>query len=121
MRLQAKDGDYTSGVWQFEGDMYVPSGSTGVAVMQVMGGINGGSAAPTPFGPANVYNRWIHVNVIHDSDNKSIWTENSAWTPQTLALEAVLMNRTVRVREWSRGGGISRSGSVISFCVYKSL
>ncbi|GLJ30113.1 hypothetical protein SUGI_0595570 [Cryptomeria japonica] len=89
MRLQAKGGDYTSGVWQFEGDMYVPSGSTGVAVMQVMGGVNGGSAAlqirvydgalkqygstaPTPFGPANVYNWWIHVNVIHDADKKHI-------------------------------------------------
>ncbi|GLJ30114.1 hypothetical protein SUGI_0595580 [Cryptomeria japonica] len=89
MRFRAKGGDYTSGVWQFEGDMYVPSGSTGVAAMQVMGGANGvsaalqirvydgvlkeyGSSPATSFGPANIYDRWIHLNVIHDADNKHI-------------------------------------------------
>ncbi|KAH9289655.1 hypothetical protein KI387_033772 [Taxus chinensis] len=87
MRFKTQGGDYTSGVWQFEGDMFVPSGSTGVAVMQVMGGKNGGSAAlqirvydgklvqygsdaARELGSASVYDRWIHLNVIHDSDKK---------------------------------------------------
>ncbi|CAN6325958.1 unnamed protein product [Urochloa humidicola] len=30
--------DYSSGVWQFEGYGYVPSGATGVSIMQVFGG-----------------------------------------------------------------------------------
>ncbi|KAK6259024.1 Alginate lyase 2 - like 2 [Theobroma cacao] len=30
--------DYSSGVWQFEGQAYVPSGTTGTSIMQVFGG-----------------------------------------------------------------------------------
>uniref|UniRef100_A0A0E0F9Y9 Alginate lyase 2 domain-containing protein n=1 Tax=Oryza meridionalis TaxID=40149 RepID=A0A0E0F9Y9_9ORYZ len=29
--------DYSSGVWQFEGTGYVPSGTTGMSIMQVFG------------------------------------------------------------------------------------
>uniref|UniRef100_A0ACD5Y545 Uncharacterized protein n=1 Tax=Avena sativa TaxID=4498 RepID=A0ACD5Y545_AVESA len=70
--------DYSSGVWQFEGSVYVPSGTTGVSIMQVFGG---GATATTLMlhvydgalmyynqKPVedNIYDRWIRVNVIHD-------------------------------------------------------
>ncbi|CAK7328139.1 unnamed protein product [Dovyalis caffra] len=69
--------DYTSGVWQFEGYAYVPSGTTGVSIMQIFGGTtaattmvlrvyNGAlSYYKTPI-VQNTYNRWFRVNVIHD-------------------------------------------------------
>ena len=70
--------DYSSGVWQFEGYGYVPSGTTGVSIMQVFGA---GETATTLMlhvydgalryynqKPVedNVYDRWLRVNVIHD-------------------------------------------------------
>jgi hypothetical protein len=71
--------DYTAGVWQFEGDLYVPTGTTGVAVMQVFGGstsstslqlriYNGSLCRYTTPIMNNIYNTWIHVNVIHDAN-----------------------------------------------------
>jgi Alginate lyase len=75
--------NYTNGVWQFEGDLYVPSGTTGVAVMQVFGGqtsstscqlrvYNGSLCRYTATLKTNVYNTWIHVNVIHDADAHTV-------------------------------------------------
>ncbi|KAM0882184.1 hypothetical protein ACQ4PT_032467 [Festuca glaucescens] len=70
--------DYSSGVWQFEGSVFVPSGTTGVSIMQVFGG---GETATTlmlhVYDGAlryynqrtvedNIYDRWIRVNVVHD-------------------------------------------------------
>ena len=70
--------DYSSGVWQFEGYGYVPSGTTGVCIMQVFGA---GEAASTlmlhvydgalkyynqKHVEDNIYDRWLRVNVIHD-------------------------------------------------------
>ena len=72
--------DYSSGVWQFEGYGYVPSGKTGVPVMQihneegaahatvlmlhVYDGVlrfyNGAAVEP------DIYNRWFRLNVVHD-------------------------------------------------------
>ena len=72
--------DYSSGVWQFEGYGYVPSGKTGVPVMQihneegaahatvlmlhVYDGVlrfyNGAAVEP------NIYNRWFRLNFVHD-------------------------------------------------------
>ncbi|XP_027075762.1 citrate-binding protein-like [Coffea arabica] len=71
--------DYSSGVWQFEGDFYVPSGTSGVCIMQVFG-------ATAPHATTlmlRVYNgslfyytdsvlvpsvcdKWFHLNVVHD-------------------------------------------------------
>ncbi|KAK8577932.1 hypothetical protein V6N13_076608 [Hibiscus sabdariffa] len=42
--------DYSSGVWKFEGEAYISSGTT----------------ATTPVVLSNAYNRWFKVNVIHD-------------------------------------------------------
>ncbi|CAO2191162.1 unnamed protein product [Urochloa humidicola] len=74
--------DYSSGVWQFEGYGYVPSGTTGVSIMQVFGG--SASVSPTTlmlrvydgslryYGQQvvedNTYDRWFQLNVVHDVD-----------------------------------------------------
>lgn len=72
---------YRSGVWQFEGDMYVPPGTSGASVMQVFGAA--GEQATTlmlhVYGgnltyyhhlstvlAAGVYGRWVRLNVVHD-------------------------------------------------------
>ena len=70
--------DYTSGVWQFEGYGYVPSGTTGVSIMQVFGA---GETATTlmlhvydgalryydrQLVEDAIYDRWFRLNVVHD-------------------------------------------------------
>ncbi|XP_048552781.1 citrate-binding protein-like [Triticum urartu] len=70
--------DYSSGVWQFEGHGYVPSGTTGVSIMQVFGA---GETATTlmlhVYNGAlryydrqvvedDIYDRWFRLNVVHD-------------------------------------------------------
>ncbi|KAK3139407.1 hypothetical protein QOZ80_5AG0382710 [Eleusine coracana subsp. coracana] len=72
--------DYSSGVWQFEGYGYVPSGTSGASVMQIHNE-NGGVPATTMM--LHVYNgtlryysgqtvescinhRWFRLNVVHD-------------------------------------------------------
>ncbi|KAK6259023.1 hypothetical protein SCA6_013497, partial [Theobroma cacao] len=76
--IKIRDYDYSSGVWQFEEYVYVPSGTTGVCIMQIFGGssrattmmlrVYGGSFTyyRSPVLLSNVYNKWIRVNVIHD-------------------------------------------------------
>ncbi|KAK8486269.1 hypothetical protein V6N12_013840 [Hibiscus sabdariffa] len=70
--------DYSSGVWKFEGEAYISSGTTATSVMQVFGGsscaitimlrVYDGSITVyrTPVVLSNAYNRWFKVNVIHD-------------------------------------------------------
>lgn len=70
--------DYTSGIWQFEGYGYVPSGTSGVCIMQVFGGSSTATTSQlrvydgsltyyrSPVLSANIYNRWFRVNAIHD-------------------------------------------------------
>ena len=72
--------DYSSGVWQFEGYGYVPSGTTGVSIMQVFGAthrattlmvrVYDGSLTNyrSPALVSDTYNRWFRLNVIHDAD-----------------------------------------------------
>ncbi|KAL6658348.1 hypothetical protein ACP70R_003934 [Stipagrostis hirtigluma subsp. patula] len=71
---------YTSGVWQFEGDMYVPAGTSGASVMQVFGAaahattlmlhVYGGNLTYyhdlSRVVAAGVYGRWVRLNVVHD-------------------------------------------------------
>ncbi|KAL7611019.1 hypothetical protein Lser_V15G12005 [Lactuca serriola] len=77
--------DYSSGVWQFEAYGYVPSGTTGVSVMQVFG-------SKPPYATttmltvynnnlyyyrrnvilSNLYNKWFRLNVIHDVEGNSV-------------------------------------------------
>uniref|UniRef100_A0A0D9XXC5 Alginate lyase 2 domain-containing protein n=1 Tax=Leersia perrieri TaxID=77586 RepID=A0A0D9XXC5_9ORYZ len=76
--------DYSSGVWQFEAYGYVPSGTTGVSIMQVFGG---GETATTlmlhvyngalryydrQVVESNIYDRWFRLNVIHDVDRSEL-------------------------------------------------
>jgi hypothetical protein len=72
---------YSSGVWQFEGDVYVPWGTSGASVMQIFGADK--PHASTVMLPVydgqltyyhnltrvvadRVYDRWIRLNVVHD-------------------------------------------------------
>ncbi|KAL6642324.1 hypothetical protein ACP70R_020505 [Stipagrostis hirtigluma subsp. patula] len=77
--------DYSSGVWQFEGYGYVPSGTTGVSIMQVFGG---GETATTlmlhvlddgalhyydkQVVEDGIYDRWFRLNVVHDVGASSL-------------------------------------------------
>ena len=70
--------DYSSGVWQFEGHGYVPSGTTGVSIMQVFGAgetattlmlhvYNGGLRYyDRQVVEDDIYDRWFRLNVVHD-------------------------------------------------------
>ncbi|CAL4995278.1 unnamed protein product [Urochloa decumbens] len=71
---------YSSGVWQFEGDMFVPSGTSGASVMQIFGAathattlmlhVYGGRLTYyhqlTRVLADRVYDRWVRLNVVHD-------------------------------------------------------
>ena len=75
---------YTSGVWQFEGEFYVPRGMTGVCVMQIFGGTQRATAFMLhvyegmlkhyhqEVVATNIYDRWIHLNVIHNADKGKV-------------------------------------------------
>ncbi|XVF61818.1 hypothetical protein PTKIN_Ptkin08bG0161300 [Pterospermum kingtungense] len=76
--IRIRGYDYSSGVWQFEGQAYVPSGTSGTSIMQIFGGssrattimlrVYSGSLTVyrDPVVLPNMYNRWFKVNVIHD-------------------------------------------------------
>lgn len=80
----SKGYDYSSGVWQFEGHAYVPSGTSGVCIMQVFGA--NGRATTLMLRVYNgalmyyrskvivddIYGRWFRVNVIHDVGAKQV-------------------------------------------------
>ncbi|XP_050365447.1 citrate-binding protein-like [Argentina anserina] len=76
--------DYTSGVWQFEGIFYVPKGTTGVILMQVFGATTEATTLQLrvidgnlmyynkKVVVANVYNKWVKVNVIHNVGTQKV-------------------------------------------------
>ncbi|CAL1354349.1 unnamed protein product [Linum trigynum] len=71
--------DYSSGVWQFEGQGFVPGGTSGVCIMQVFGAsghattlmlrVYGDNLAVyrSKILP-NIHNKWFRLNVIHNVD-----------------------------------------------------
>jgi hypothetical protein len=82
------NNNYTSGKHQFEGDVYIVSGSAGTDIMQVFGGSTHATAIMLKIHSASggtikrydnetlmtsAYNKWIHVNVQHDADNGRIY------------------------------------------------
>ncbi|KAL0908320.1 hypothetical protein M5K25_022810 [Dendrobium thyrsiflorum] len=86
--IRIKGYDYSSGIWQFEGYVFVPSGTSGTSIMQVHRSdgekpatdlmlmiFNGdlkfysGVVVESSF-----YNRWVRVNVIHDVDANKLTT-----------------------------------------------
>eukprot|EP01018_Ginkgo_biloba_P036237 Gb_26356 [translate_table: standard] len=78
--IRIKGYDYTSGVWKFEGDVYIPSGTSGTCVMQVFGGSEHATSLQLRVYDgelkrynketmlSDVYDKWIHLSVIHDAD-----------------------------------------------------
>ncbi|KAJ1264898.1 hypothetical protein BS78_08G037200 [Paspalum vaginatum] len=72
--------EYSSGVWQFEGDGYVPAGTSGASVMQIHTGEGAAHATVLMLhvydgvlrfydGAAverGIYDRWFRLNVVHD-------------------------------------------------------
>jgi len=82
------NNDYTTGKHQFEGDVYIVSGTNGTDIMQVFGGVTNATSLLLKVTSASggtlkrydnetlmtsVYNKWIHVNVQHDADNGKIY------------------------------------------------
>lgn len=76
---------YSSGVWEFEGDAYVPEGTSGVCIMQEFGAsaphattlmlrVYNGSLMyyRQSIVVPNIYNRWFRVNVVHDVDRARV-------------------------------------------------
>lgn len=84
--------DYTSGIWQFEGYGYVPSGTSGVCIMQVFGGSSTATTSQlrvydgsltyyrSPVLSANIYNRWFRVNAIHDVGANNVKIYIDGWS-----------------------------------------
>ncbi|KAJ3693298.1 hypothetical protein LUZ60_008778 [Juncus effusus] len=75
--IRMKGYDYSDGIWQFEGHGYVPSGTTGVSIMQIFGAASHATTfmLHTYNGQLwyyhqsliedNIYDRWFRLNVIH--------------------------------------------------------
>ncbi|RYR33907.1 hypothetical protein Ahy_A10g048579 [Arachis hypogaea] len=85
-KWSAQDGyDYSSGVWQFEAQGFVPRDTSGVCVMQIFGASHlrattlmirayKGSLSyyRSPVLAPNIWNRWFKLNVIHDVDASTV-------------------------------------------------
>ena len=90
--------DYSSGIWQFEGYGYVPSGTYNVCIMQVFGAKYHSYATTlmlvvrndtllyyrNPVVATNLHNRWFRLNVIHDVDSSTL----KVYINKVLKLEA---------------------------------
>ncbi|CAN1222239.1 Citrate-binding protein [Linum grandiflorum] len=77
--------DYSSGVWQFEGEGYVPRGTSGATVAQIHGASHGATTlilriyAPGEMRYYNslhvadgMYDRWFKLNIVHDVDGGTV-------------------------------------------------
>ncbi|XP_068661178.1 citrate-binding protein-like [Aristolochia californica] len=76
--IRIRGYDYSSGVWQFEGYGYVPTGTSGVCIMQLFGAnrtattlmmrVYDGSLTyyKGPVVVPYIYSKWFRLNVIHD-------------------------------------------------------
>ncbi|KAG0499754.1 hypothetical protein HPP92_004445 [Vanilla planifolia] len=85
--IRIKGYDYSSGVWQFEGYVYVPSGTNGFSVMQIhrangeklptelMLMVYGGELRFYPWWVVenDIYDRWMRLNVVHDVEANNLW------------------------------------------------
>ncbi|XP_058081984.1 citrate-binding protein-like isoform X1 [Magnolia sinica] len=77
-------GNYSSGVWQFEGYGFVPNGTSGVCIMQIHGASTHATTAmvrvyngsltyyQSPVLVPYIYDRWFRLNVIHDVGRKKV-------------------------------------------------
>ncbi|KAI3699208.1 hypothetical protein L2E82_43337 [Cichorium intybus] len=83
--IRIRGYDYSSGVWQFEAYGYVPSGTSGVCIMQVFGSKPPHATTTmltvynsnllyyrNPVILSDLYNKWFRVNVIHDVEGNNV-------------------------------------------------
>ncbi|XP_057972640.1 citrate-binding protein-like [Malania oleifera] len=73
---------FSTGIWQFEGYGYVPSGTSGVCIMQIFGAlthpttlmlkVNNGTLTYylSNVLQENIYDRWFRLNVIYDTEGE---------------------------------------------------
>ncbi|KAK6940037.1 Alginate lyase 2 [Dillenia turbinata] len=76
--------DYSSGIWQFEAYGFVPSGTSGVSLVQIHGAESGATTMQiriyngdlryysTDLIASDMYDKWFRVNVIHDVDEGKV-------------------------------------------------
>ncbi|KAM1686320.1 hypothetical protein ACFX2K_034427 [Malus domestica] len=76
--------DYTSGVWQFEGNFLVPQGTSGATIMQIFGSPKQATTLQLAVYngdlkyyrdnllAANIYNKWVRLNVIHNVSARTV-------------------------------------------------
>ncbi|KAK7247529.1 hypothetical protein RIF29_42413 [Crotalaria pallida] len=77
--------DYSSGVWQFEGQGFVPSGTSGVCIMQLFGSRppHATTLMVRTYNESlfyyrnhilvpNIWDRWFQLNVIHDVEASTV-------------------------------------------------
>ncbi|KAF7023994.1 hypothetical protein CFC21_036413 [Triticum aestivum] len=109
---------YTSGVWQFEGEVYVPAGTSGVSIMQIFGAKPERQATTLMLHvydgnltyyhrlqtvlAHNVYDRWLRLNVVHDVGARNV---------------TVFVDGAERLRSSSHGG--PHAEHYFKFGVYK--
>ncbi|KAL6218199.1 hypothetical protein ACLB2K_011414 [Fragaria x ananassa] len=85
--LRISGHDYSSGIWQFEGYAYVPSGTSGVTIVQIHGASEGattlqlrmyeGDGGDLRYYRYNLvdtdlYDKWFRVNIIHNVDKGKV-------------------------------------------------
>jgi hypothetical protein len=79
---------YSSGVWQFKGEVYVPTGTSGASIMQIFGAAPERQATTLMLHvydgsltfyhdlhrvlAENIYDRWIQLNVIHHVATRNV-------------------------------------------------
>ncbi|CAK9158473.1 unnamed protein product [Ilex paraguariensis] len=73
--------DYCSGAWQFEGNVFVPNGTSGATIVQIHGAAHGNTTMLLRIykgemryytyelvDATNLYDKWCRVNLIHNVD-----------------------------------------------------
>ncbi|KAG4389740.1 hypothetical protein AAZX31_06G142400 [Glycine max] len=83
--IRIRGYDYSSGVWQFEGQGFVPNGTSGVCIMQVFGADPPRATTlmvrayndslkyyEAPILVPNIWGRWFQLNVIHDVEASNV-------------------------------------------------
>ncbi|KAG2725638.1 hypothetical protein I3760_01G075300 [Carya illinoinensis] len=76
--------DYTSGVWQFEGYAFVPKGTSGATIVQILGGAQSATTLQlriyngdiryysSKLVATDLYDKWFRVNIIPDVGNGKV-------------------------------------------------
>ncbi|KAK7850183.1 citrate-binding protein, partial [Quercus suber] len=113
MSLSRNNGyDYSSGVWQFEGYVFVPNVTTGVCIMQVFGASPPATTMMliqwSPVLVPNIYDRWFRLNVIHDVDASDVkmgilWMRQLDMGENLITSNVESIHRMINPIIWSPG------------------